>query len=202
MIWFTSDLHFGHNNIIDYCGRPFHDEWVDVWGGELLRSRVENMNETLIANWNRSVRDDDTVYVVGDFAMGKIAESLPLAAQLNGRKVLVAGNHDRCWSGNGTKNVNKFLPEYEKYFAEIHEALTIPELPNALICHFPFEGDSQEVDRHADFRPRDVGQWLVHGHVHDEWRRNGRQINVGVDVWNYQPVPLETIQGMMRGVYQ
>lgn len=87
--WFTAHLHLGHRNIIDYCNRPFAD--------------VDAMNRALIQNWNQAVGTDDTVWVVGDFALGKIAETLPLAATLHGRKVLVAGNHDRCWSGHGKR---------------------------------------------------------------------------------------------------
>jgi calcineurin-like phosphoesterase family protein len=58
------------------------------------------MNIALIERWNEAVGDDDEVVVLGDFAMGRIAETLPLAALLRGRKVLLAGNHDRCWSGH------------------------------------------------------------------------------------------------------
>ncbi len=60
--WFTADLHLGHRNIIDYCDRPFAD--------------VDAMNRALIDNWNHAVAEDDTVWVVGDFALGKIAETL------------------------------------------------------------------------------------------------------------------------------
>jgi len=87
--WFTADLHLGHTNIIDYCDRPFAD--------------VDAMNRALIDNWNNAVRQDDTVWVLGDFALGKIAETLPIAGELNGHKLLLAGNHDRCWAGHGRR---------------------------------------------------------------------------------------------------
>jgi calcineurin-like phosphoesterase family protein len=80
---FTADLHFGHRNIISYCDRPFSD--------------VGEMNDVLVRNWNDTVADGDTVWVVGDFALGKIAETLPIVGMLNGEKTLVAGNHDHCW---------------------------------------------------------------------------------------------------------
>ncbi len=57
----------------------------------------------------------------------------------------------------------------------------------------PYEGDSGDEDRHLDWRPTDEGRVLLHGHVHSTWRRNGRMINVGVDVWDYEPVPEQTI---------
>jgi calcineurin-like phosphoesterase family protein len=84
-IFFTSDLHFGHANIIQYCNRPFNS--------------VEHMNGVLMSNWNSVVTEDDKVIVLGDFAMGKISETLPVAERLNGMKFLVPGNHDRCFGG-------------------------------------------------------------------------------------------------------
>ncbi len=79
--YFTADLHFGHGNILGYCSRPFAD--------------VEGMNAALVERWNDVVGPGDEVVVLGAFAMGRIAETLPLARRLNGRKVLLAGNHDR-----------------------------------------------------------------------------------------------------------
>jgi hypothetical protein len=70
--WFTADLHLGHHNIIDYCNRPFHD--------------VHAMNDALVENWNEAVAPGDTVWVVGDFALGKIADILPLVSKLHGRR--------------------------------------------------------------------------------------------------------------------
>ena len=84
--WFTADLHLGHRNIIEYCNRPFHD--------------VDAMNDALVENWNEAVAPEDTVWIVGDFALGKIADTLPIASTLHGHKILVAGNHDRCWAGH------------------------------------------------------------------------------------------------------
>ena len=86
MRWFTSDLHLGHPNIIGYCERPFAD--------------VAEMNAGLIDNWNDVVGSGDEVWVLGDFALGRITETLPLVARLTGRRVLVTGNHDRCWPGH------------------------------------------------------------------------------------------------------
>jgi len=84
-LFLTSDLHIGHANISRLADRPFMS--------------VEEMNGVLIDNWNDVVQDSDTVWVLGDVAMGKIADSLPLVELLKGEKHLVAGNHDRCWHG-------------------------------------------------------------------------------------------------------
>ena len=83
MIWLTSDLHFNHKNILKYEPetRPFET--------------VEEMNETLFNNWNSVVGNEDTVYVLGDFFMGKTDKISEIINRLNGKEiVLVSGNHD------------------------------------------------------------------------------------------------------------
>lgn len=78
-IWFISDTHFGHENIIKYCDRPFKDAY--------------HMNEVLIANWNAVVRPQDHVYHLGDVASSQQTLNYVLP-RLNGHKRLVLGNHD------------------------------------------------------------------------------------------------------------
>ena len=81
-VWFTSDSHFYHANIIKYCNRPF--------------ASVEEMNEKLIENWNSVVGKDDLVWCLGDFCLGPDQKKhIPeLVSKLNGRINLVLGNHD------------------------------------------------------------------------------------------------------------
>ena len=82
MIWFTSDLHLGHRAAISMCERPFEN--------------VKDMNETLVCNFNSCVKNNDTVYILGD-----IAHRTPVAAinqmigRMNGKKILCKGNHDK-----------------------------------------------------------------------------------------------------------
>ena len=174
--WFTADLHFGHANIIRYCRRPFAD--------------VVEMNEALVRRWNATVGPDDTVWVLGDVALGAIEDGLAHVGRLAGRKLLVTGNHDRCWDGHGSRSAGWLTRYLDAGFAEIHQGpvmLSVGPHP-VLACHFPYRGDSHDEDRHADRRPADHGAWLLHGHVHTRWRQHGRMINVGVDVWDYSPV--------------
>ena len=79
-VFFTSDTHFFHKNILKYCGRPF--------------GSVEEMNETLIDNWNRKVGKDDVVFHLGDFCFGGAERWTSVRKRLNGRIVLIVGNHD------------------------------------------------------------------------------------------------------------
>ena len=78
--WFTSDNHFSHRNIIKYCNRPFTDS--------------DEMNNTMIANWNAVVSPDDIVYHLGDFAFEKDRPTLEnLMSQLNGEKHIIWGHN-------------------------------------------------------------------------------------------------------------
>jgi calcineurin-like phosphoesterase family protein len=183
--FFTADLHLGHRNIIDYSCRPFRD--------------VAEMDAALVDRWNETVGDDDEVVVLGDFAMGKISETLPLAALVRGRKVLLAGNHDRCWSGH-RKGVDAATARYlEAGFAEVWQGRVELQLAGrtVLACHFPYRGDSHDHDRFVAHRPVDRGAWLLHGHVHERWQQRDRMINVGVDVWAYRPVAEEQLAGLI-----
>ena len=81
MRYFTSDLHFGHRNIIDYAKRPF--------------SSTHEMDEHYIRMWNNKVRSNkDIVYVLGDFSMLGREKTREILKRLNGRKILIIGNHD------------------------------------------------------------------------------------------------------------
>lgn len=174
--WFTADLHFGHTNIIEYSARPF--------------ANAEAMAGALIGGWNEVVDPTDEVWVLGDFALGKIAETLPLAGELSGRKVLLAGNHDRCWPDHGRRAEGWAERYLEAGFAEVLHGEVQAEVggSSVLACHFPYRGDSHDRDRYAAQRPVDRGAWLLHGHVHKQWRQRSRMINVGVDAWGYRPV--------------
>jgi len=183
--WFTADLHLGHANIIGYCHRPFAD--------------VATMDEELIDRWNRTVGPTETVWVLGDVALGQIDHTLAEVSKLTGRKHLVAGNHDRCWAGHGRRS-QQWIDRYiDAGFEEVHQGqvgLEVDGVPVAA-CHFPYRGDSHDHDRYLDHRPADRGGWLLHGHVHDRWRQSGRMINVGVDAWDYQPVSDTTIASLI-----
>ena len=183
--YFTADQHFGHENIIEYCGRPFHS--------------VGEMNALLVANWNAVVGPHDTVHVLGDVAMGRREESMPLIGRLAGHKILYPGNHDRCWYGHGERALRLEQEYLDAGFDEIRQGPLTMTAGNreVLVCHLPYRGDSGETERYRRFRPLDEGMWLLHGHVHEKWRQQGRMVNVGVDVWDFTPVAEEVIARLM-----
>ncbi len=184
-IYFTADQHFGHLNIIEYCGRPFHS--------------VGEMNAILVANWNAVVGQDDTVHVLGDVVMGRREESMPLINRLAGHKILYPGNHDRCWYGHGDRALQLEQQYLDAGFAEVRQGPLTVTVGNreVMVCHLPYYGDSDDTERYSRFRPADKGMWLLHGHVHEKWRQQGHMINVGVDVWDFTPVAEEVISQLM-----
>lgn len=184
--FYTSDTHFGHEKLLE----------LDPGRKEAFGT-VENMNETLAANWNAVVTPEDVVFVLGDVSMH--GKNLRHFYHLNGTKVLINGNHDSTWGG--AKHPYKHHADYLKYFDAILDFSTGslppakkngPRLP-VVMSHLPYDGDHYDKDRFEQFRLRDEGTVLLHGHVHSLFRErfsknNTLMINVGVDVWNWTPV--------------
>lgn len=179
-VWYTSDTHFGHGNIIDYCARPF--------------SSVGEMNSTMIKNWNSVVAPEDTVWHLGDVVMN--IKWLYLVAHLNGHKILVSGNHDHCWAG--FKKPKATVHDYlDAGFDEVIPGGITTRYLNGIIpvvlSHLPYESNQHDGRKFEGWRPEDRGLINLCGHVHEAWKIQGRSINVGVDQWDFKPVAEETI---------
>lgn len=199
-VLFSSDHHFGHSNIIAFSSRSYDS--------------VQEMNEKLILKWNETVMPSDLVYYLGDLCMGKLKETLPLIKRLQGEIILIPGNHDRCWFGRSAGETLR--REREAYLrAGISEIIDTgaghPEPTIAIggvvakMSHFPYIGDSHETkysDKFSAWRPDDDGGWLIHGHIHNNAGLHcspkvDHMLNVGVDVWDYSPVPMEWLAAMI-----
>lgn len=181
--FFTSDLHLGHQTIIEFCRRPF--------------SSVDEMNAGLVERWNAVVADGDEVWVLGDVCLGHIDDSLRYVEQLRGEKHLVVGNHDRMFK---EARRDEWVDRYTAAgFASItygHREFSSSGT-QLLLCHFPYQGDSGAEERFTDRRPKDEGLPLLHGHVHGRWRKKGRMIDVGVDAWGGTPVALDVVLDLL-----
>lgn len=130
MKFYISDLHIGHANAIRFDNRPFRD--------------LQDMQETIIRNWNNVVGTDDEVYILGDM-FWKNDEAPAILEQLNGSKYLVLGNHDRMNS------------QMEKYFVWIKDYATIKDNKKHLVlCHYPI----------AHWKNADNGTIHLYGHIH------------------------------------
>lgn len=115
-VFFTSDTHFNHFNIIKYCNRPF--------------SSKEEMNKALIANWNSRVSGDSHVFHLGDFAFGDVSESNSIRHQLNGIIHFVFGNHDSV----ARQMKWKLDDTFDNYIE-----LKIKNYPMIVLSHYAFE---------------------------------------------------------------
>lgn len=168
MLYFTSDLHFGHRNVINYCNRPF--------------KTVEEMNAYIVDYWNKTVKKDDTIIVVGDFSLHPRYSQLYVPI-LNGHKILVSGNHDATFEKG-----KKYLKMIERYkqdgWASVHNKLQLTiNGQTVLVTHFPYRSaDGEKYDtRYLKFRELNKGLPLIHGHLHGKYRKFNSMIDVGFD---------------------
>jgi len=190
-LWFTSDTHFGHANIIKYCNRPFYN--------------TDHMNAALVDQYNDNVDDGDDVWWLGDIALGNTETSLLHVRSCKGHKTLVVGNHDRMFHTARSRRPPD--PRWEQIYRDAgfervittHTSLTLSEGTAVNISHFPYSGDHSSTDRYSEARPHDDGRWLLCGHVHDAWTQQQRQINVGVDAWAGFPVNETVICSLIDG---
>jgi calcineurin-like phosphoesterase family protein len=181
MIFFTADLHFGHEAILRYCARPFSD--------------VSTMNSALIENWNKAIRPTDTVYVVGDLAFCHYREFAEIAKVLNGKKILIKGNHDSYSEGQYLKLGFQVFHEIKmKLCGKMVRISHYPYAPTWWRRPFCYKSELRYLDK----RPPVVkGEWLIHGHTHTKHRGFERRIHVGVDAWSYGPVALSEIESLI-----
>jgi calcineurin-like phosphoesterase family protein len=185
-IWFTSDQHFGHANIIKYCNRPFES--------------AEQMNEELVRRHNSLVGLEDIVYHLGDFSMSKAMVPIYLS-RLNGKHILIAGNHDHCHPVHAKKaeKIQRLTKQYLDWgFSEVHLSIELMIGNQAVrLHHMPYHSDHAADISYKEMRPVNDGRWLLHGHIHEKWKQQDRMINVGVDVWNFYPVSLDEIMKLI-----
>lgn len=182
-VWVASDHHFNHKRIIEFCNRPYKSLW--------------HMNSDMVRRHNEVVSPDDVFIALGDLALGDFDEALSFAAQLNGTKYLIPGNHDRTSSAfNRGKDAARYRHKYEDIgFQLLPEEGVFVHLGGRRVnlSHYPYAGDHTERDRHVALRPHDTGHPLLHGHIHGTSRAHGRQLHVGVDAWDFTPVSDEQI---------
>ncbi len=137
----TSDTHWGHEAVIGNCKRPF--------------TSVTEMDEQLIANWNAAVEPDDIVVHVGDFSFHKPAKTEEIVQRLNGKIILVEGNHD-------THLLDKY-PKIALLFAGVHKMLEVRVYTHGVadpqritFCHY-----SMRIWNHSHH-----GAYHIYGHSH------------------------------------
>lgn len=168
MIYFIADPHFGHYNILALSKRPF--------------DTIEAHDEALIRNWNKTVKNSDDIYLLGDLTLnrdGQYANSL--LQQLNGRIHLVTGNHEKYLDS----------PDFDK--SNYVEIVNYKEINyqhvSFILFHYPI------LEWNNFFKP----SIHLYGHVHNTRQDyfqsilNPRAINVGVDMINFKPISIDEI---------
>lgn len=162
--FFSADTHFWHSNIIKHSHRPFID--------------IELMNRTIIANWNSKVSNQDTILFLGDFALCSEEKAIEILKQLNGKKILIGGNHDE-----------KFISK-EKYFKfRSYWDLIVDRLD----LQVQDGNDKQLIVLHhyamRTWNKSHYGSWHLYGHSHNSLPeiKGNLSFDVGVDGHNFFP---------------
>ena len=168
MIYYISDLHFGHRNVIGMDGRPFET--------------VEQMDETLIRLWNERVTDEDDVYIIGDFAYRNGNTASWYLRQLKGRKRLVIGNHDRLMIQDA---------KAMEYFISVEKMIRVVDNDRVVsLCHFPVaewngkRHGGYHVHGHLHNRRDEVYEFMS---------RFEKALNAGYMLNGYHPVTLDEL---------
>jgi len=112
--FFIADTHFGHKNIMEYENRPFEN--------------IEDMDNIIIENWNKTVKGKDKIFILGDFALSNKKKIIELIKRLNGYKIFVMGNHDKCysyswWNKAGFDMVSAYPIILDEWFILSHEPI-------------------------------------------------------------------------------
>lgn len=154
-----SDMHFGHKNIMLYENRPFND--------------VEEMDNSIIQNWNKVVGKNDKVFVLGDVSFYNKEKTAQIIKSLNGYKTLILGNHDEerslmWWRETGFEEVYRYPIVFEKFYILSHEPL---------------------------YLSRNMPYANIHGHIHHLKYDDKQFFNVSVECIDYTPISFEKIKG-------
>jgi len=177
-IWFTSDTHFGHKNIIRFSSRPFKDE--------------NHMNEELVKSWNEVVGEEDEVYHLGDFSLTNANKTDEILKRLNGKIHLIKGNHEK------SALQKQYTRDRFEWIKDYHEmSIVMPDGKKQFIvmCHYGFRV----------WNKNHHGAIHLYGHSHDSLDKDGawgKSMDVGVDsayriLGEYRPFSLREISNIL-----
>jgi calcineurin-like phosphoesterase family protein len=159
--YFISDTHFGHEGVVKFAARPFEN--------------AAQMDAAMIAAWNSVVRGNDIVIHGGDFAFGNVERAKWIFDRLNGRKILVRGNHDR-------------LGHTQIGWQSVHEILDLKiDGERVIVCHYPMR-EWPGYYRSA---------YHLFGHSHTTMPSSSRALDIGVDNIGITPLSFEQLKAKM-----
>ena len=174
-IWFTSDTHFGHKNIIRFAERPFQD--------------VEEMDAMLIKNWNEVVDYQDDVYHLGDFSLTDPARTGQIIDQLNGNIHLIKGNHEKSVLKKASiKDKFCWVKDYYELKVDDDDARGGQQL--IVLLHYAMRVWNKSHH----------GSWQLYGHSHGSLDDDYHSLNFdrGVDSHSYYPISYNDVKRMMK----
>lgn len=171
--YFTADLHLGHEKILT-SRTQFSD--------------IDDMDQYILTNWNKTVHQNDEVYILGDIMFRNRKKPSYYLDKLKGKKHLIIGNHDEVWM----KQVN-----LEDYFVSVDKELILKmNHKKYMLSHYPwieFPG-SRDTDNYRSY--------MIHGHIHDNKESTTYEIikmflpnllNCGQDICDFKPVTLDEL---------
>ena len=180
-IFFTSDLHFGHENVIRFDNRPFNT--------------VEEMDDEMIKRWNTKVGKGDIVYVLGDFIWKAATnEAVSIIRRLNGQIILIKGNHDRFLHNAAAKKALAGIKDYDDICVILEDGTT----RRCILSHYfiPFYNGHRYQAIHLHGHSHLTEEAAEEVRITNELNEKGYDLkiyNVGCMYWNYTPVTLDEI---------
>lgn len=187
MIYYTSDLHFYDESMLQY--EKQNDPTAPAWNS------IEERDEYIIEHWNNKVTDNDEVYIAGDISLAPKNDTVRALQRLKGKKHLIIGNHDGGWLKTLTQNESVNVIDVNDGIKTIRDAGR-----TVVICHYPI----------LAWEKQHKGSYLVYGHLHATYEdklfqdaghhfiqsacmTEFRAVNCGTMVCNYEPMTLNEL---------
>lgn len=171
-IWFTSDHHFGHEQIIFHCNRPF--------------ANASEMDDKMVENWNSLVKPNDMVFHLGDFCFGSIENWKAIRSRLNGTIRLIRGNHDKFQTGQ-ISDLFESVNDYLKIRVKDEDGNQGWQF--LILSHYAFRVWDQ--CHHNSFH------LYAHSHGNLPDDPNSLSFDVGVDCHDFCPISYDQVKQIM-----
>jgi len=175
-LWFSSDMHYDHKNIIRYSNRPY--------------TNLKHMQEGMIQNWNLRVQPNDTAFIVGDFSFAKDEMDIfVILNRLNGNIILIKGNHDHQHTINAFKKSIHVKGIYDLLDVKVYDPDAQGNYQHLVLCHYPM----------LLWNKSHFGSWNIFGHSHGNLidESGAARLDVGVDTNHMMPYSYEDIKKIL-----